>query len=542
MEPVELTAAERRVWRAFRTGAKVDFSRDGDDAADGAAWGPERTVRAWVLRKLLLRPPEDGEVAALRVSGARITGKLDLQYATVEHPVRLWACHFEEIPNLYASHLTQLNLSKSYLPGLFAATMHVSGVLRLTECRVPGRMSLGGIRVGRALFLERARLGTPGANQGEIVHLNHSVLEDDVWAPGLEAHGEIRLNSASITGNLNLEDAVLSNPGERVLDAQSLSVGVNVTAAGLRTDGEVTLRGARITQKLDLVRARISQPAPRSEGFALDAESLTVGTDLSAESAWFDGGLNLRSATIPGQLILTRARIAHPRDRPRLDQALRASSAVIGEVWLREGQVEGLLNLRRARFGLLHLPPSALGGDVRLDGLTYESLDPRLPPKVRVPMLERDVEGYVPHAYEQLAAAYLRAGDDIASRNVLLAKQRRRRRTLPLYRRVWGYLQDVTVGYGFRPLWAAGWLAGLLLVGAVAFGFEHPAPLKADEHPDFNPLFYSLDLLLPIIDFGQQKAFKPAGWHQWLSYTLISTGWVLATTIAAGLTRTLSRQ
>ncbi|MFD0901379.1 hypothetical protein [Actinomadura sediminis] len=537
MEPVELTAAERRVWRAFRTGAKVDFSRDGDDAADGAAWGPERTVRAWVLRKLLLRPPEDGEVAALRVSGARIAGKLDLQYATVEHPIRLWACHFEEIPNLYASHLTQLNLSKSFLPGLFAATMHVSGVLRLTECRVPGRMSLGGVRVARALFLERARLGTPGTNQGEIVHLNHSVLEDDVWAPGLEAHGEIRLNSASITGNLNLEDAVLSNPGARVLEADSMSVGQSVMAARLRAEGEVDLRGARITQKVDLTGVRLSHPVGHPAGYALDAENLGVGSDVVARRARFEGEVNLRGATIPGQLDLAKARVSHPSG-----QALRASATTIGEVWLREARLDGLLNLRRARFGLLHLPPGALGGDVRLDGLTYESLDPRLPPKVRVPMLERDVEGYVPHAYEQLAAAYLRAGDDIASRNVLLAKQRRRRRTLPLYRRVWGYLQDVTVGYGFRPLWAAGWLAGLLLAGAVAFGFEHPPPLKADEHPDFNPLFYSLDLLLPIIDFGQQKAFKPAGWRQWLAYTLISTGWVLATTIAAGVTRTLSRQ
>ncbi|RSN69991.1 MULTISPECIES: hypothetical protein [Actinomadura] len=528
MEPVELTAAERRVWRAFRTGAKVDFSRDGDDAADGAAWGPERTVRAWVLRKLLLRPPENGEVAALRVSGARITGTLDLQYATVEHPIRLWACHFEEVPNLYASHLTQLNLSRSFLPGLFAATMHVSGVLRMTECRVPGRMSLGGIRVARALFLERARLGTPGANQGEILHLNHSVLEDDVWAPGLEAHGEIQLNSASVTGNLNLEDAVLSNPGGHAVLAQSLSVGQNLIGRRLRSEGEIDLRRTRIGHRIDFIDVRMEN----ADGRALDAKSLSVGTDVSATRARFTGEIDLRAAAVPGLLGLRGARLS----------SLQATSAAVGELWLPEARIDGETDLRRARFGLLHLPPSALRGDVRLDGLTYESLDPRLPPKVRVPMLERDVEGYVPHAYEQLAAAYLRAGDDVASRNVLLAKQRRRRRTLPLYRRVWGYLQDATVGYGFRPLWAAAWLAGLLLVGTAAFGSEHPAPLKADEHPDFNPLFFTLDLLLPIIDFGQQKAFKPAGWHQWLAYTLISTGWVLATTIAAGVTRTLSRQ
>lgn len=308
-------------------------------------------------------------------------------------------------------------------------------------------------------------------------------------------------------------------------------------ARNLRTEGEFGLRGARIAQKVDLFGAHLSHPVGHPAGSALDAENLSVGTDVVARRARFEGEVNLRGATIPGQLDLARARIAHPSG-----QAMRASASTIGEVWLRDARVDGLLNVRRARLGLLHVPPDALGGGVRLDGLTYDALSPRLPAKVRIPMLERDVEGYVPHAYEQLAAAYLRAGEDIAARNVLLAKQRRRRRTLPLYRRIWGYLQDMTVGYGFRPLWAAAWLAGLVLAGTVAFGAEHPAPLKADEHPDFNALFYSLDLLLPIIDFGQQKAFKPAGWHQWLAYTLISTGWVLATTIAAGVTRTLSRQ
>lgn len=57
-----------------------------------------------------------------------------------------------------------------------------------------------------------------------------------------------------------------------------------------------------------------------------------------------------------------------------------------------------------------------------------------------------------------------------------------------------------------------------------------------------NAPIYTLDLLLPVIDFGQQNAFALTGVHQWLSYLLITVGWVLATTIAAGITRPLSRQ
>jgi hypothetical protein len=483
VEPIDLSPVERRVWRAFPTGTPLDL-RDGDDDPEhGGGWGASRTLRASVLRKLLLRPPVDGELAALRVNGARITGRLDLRYATIAHPVRLSGCRFDEEPELYGAHLRQLNLSRSFLPGLVAQTIRMDGVLRLTECRVPGQLRLGGARLSGALFLERARLGEDGAPE-EVLHLNHSVIEDDVWAPGLEARGQIRLNGATVAGMVNLREAVLLTPGGRAFDGENLTVGSDVVATGARVDGEVSVRGA----------------------------------------------------AIPGLLVLTQARLSDATC------ALRATSAVIGEVWLREARVDGTANLLRGRFGLLHAAPDAFGGTVWLDGLTYGLLTPRLPAKARIATLERDEEGYVPHAYEQLAASYRQAGDDRAARNVLLAKQRRHRSTRPRYARLWGYLQDVTVGYGFRPLWAAAWLAGLLAVGTAVFGPHPPAPLKADEHPPFNALFYTLDLLLPIIDFGQEKAFKPAGWHQWLAYGLVIAGWVLATTIAAGITRTLSRQ
>jgi hypothetical protein len=147
-----------------------------------------------------------------------------------------------------------------------------------------------------------------------------------------------------------------------------------------------------------------------------------------------------------------------------------------------------------------------------------------------------------PYTNEQLAAAYRRIGDDAAARMVQLAKQRRHRATLPWYAKVWGHLQDATVGYGFRPLRAAAWLVALLAVGTLAYALERPPALKPGEAPGFNPLFYTFDLLLPIIDFGQEKAFKPRGWYQWLSYVLILSGWILATTIVAGITRTVSRQ
>lgn len=491
MEINDLTPAEARVWRAFATGTAVDFrtaapetTEDTEDPADGASWGPERTVRASVLRALLLDGPrEDGEVAALSLAGARVTGPLELQYATVDHPVRLRHCHFEEVPKLYAARLRELNLSESVLPGLISHAVRVDGVLRLTRARFDGMVRLGGAEITGSLYLESTRIRAPDA-EGPVLQLNQAVLGADLWAPGLRATGEVRLNGARIAGTVNLTDAVLDRPG----------------------------------------------------GTALQAETLAAEADVLMRHADVRGRLELRGARIPGRLDLSHARLANPGGT-----ALRASSCVIGELWLRQGPVvQGALNLRRSQLEVLFVEPEVVPAWVQLNDLTYTSLIPHEPAGRRLPMLERG-DSYLPFLYEQLTAAYRRIGDDDAARQVQLAKQRRRRRTLPWYGRLWGHLQDVTVGYGFRPLRAGGWLLSLLAVGSVVYGLHHPPPLKADEFPDFNPVFYTLDLLLPVISFGQENAFSPGGWYQTLSYVLIITGWILATTVITGLTRTVSR-
>jgi hypothetical protein len=487
MEINDLTPAETRVWRAFPRGEAVDFrTGDDEDPALGDGWGPERTVRAGVLRALLLKAPhEEGEVAALKVAGARITGVLDLRYATVDSVVRLSHCRFEDAPDLSGAHLSYLNLSDSMLPGLASARVRVDGSLRLTRCRFLGPVRLGGAQISGSLFLERAELTAPDGPQ-PVLQLKHVTIEDELCAPGLRTHGEIRLDGATIAGSVDLDDARLHHPGRAVLDAQTLVVEGNVLMRRVEALGWIGLGGARVAGRFDLSHARLSNPG---------------------------------------------------------DGAVRASGCVLGELWLRRSPpVEGRLNLRRAQVDVLFLEPEAVPDEVLLDSLVYTTLIPHEPAERRLPMLERDGEGYVPHAYEQLTASYRRIGDDHAARLVQLAKQRRHRGTLPWYGRMWGHVQDATVGYGFRPLRACGWLLSLLAVGSVAYGLHHPPPLKPSEAPHFDPVFYTLDLLLPVISFGQENAFAPRGWYQTLSYVLIITGWILATTVVTGVTRTVSRQ
>ncbi|MGW0338022.1 pentapeptide repeat-containing protein [Streptomyces sp. NPDC003011] len=487
MEIDDLTAAELRVWRAFPRGESVDFRTAHDEVpAAGTEWGPERTLRASVLRALLVTAPqEDGEIAALRVVGARITGALDLTHAVVDQPVRLTHCHFTDPADLFGAQLRRLSLRGSVLPALDLGSARIDGVVQLADCRVRGRVQLSGAHISGALFLDRAELTAHDASE-PVLKLNQTLIEDDLRALELRAHGEVRLNGATVNGSVQFNGARLTRPGQVALDAQTLTVGGDFLLRDTRVQGWIGLRGARVTGRLDLSYAVLSNPG---------------------------------------------------------DGVLRASSSTIGELWLRKSPpADGTLNLRRAQIEELYLEPDAVPERVLLNGLVYTSLSPHEPAARRLAMLERDGESYVPHAYEQLTAAYRRIGDDHAARLVQLAKQRRHRTTLPWYGRLWGHVQDATVGYGFRPLRACGWLLSLLAVGSVVYALHHPRPLKASEAPDFNPVFYTLDLLLPVISFGQEGAFAPQGGYQWLSYSLVIAGWILATTVFAGVSRTVSRQ
>src|SRR5438046_730476 len=111
-----------------------------------------------------------------------------------------------------------------------------------------------------------------------------------------------------------------------------------------------------------------------------------------------------------------------------------------------------------------------------------------------------------PWPYEQLAAAYRAMGNAVDSRIILLNRQRTSRRTPSATLQAWGYLQDWIVGYGYRPQRAAAWLSALLIIGTVAFATQPPDPLGQGHGPEFNPLLYTLDLLLPIVGFGQKGA------------------------------------
>jgi hypothetical protein len=81
----------------------------------------------------------------------------------------------------------------------------------------------------------------------------------------------------------------------------------------------------------------------------------------------------------------------------------------------------------------------------------------------------------------------------------------------------------------------------LLATGTALFTAWPPTAVGDGKPPPFQPANYTLDLLLPLVDPGQERPYAPTGTMQWSTVALIGMGWLLATTVAAGASRVLRR-
>jgi hypothetical protein len=511
--PQDWTPVEQALWGAFRRGEWCDLRTgipERDDPAADRFWGADRTVRAETIARLLLDgpPPVPGRVSCVKLSGAQISGELQLSGGNVVPYVELRDCRFEQVVMLSECQFTTVRLVHCAIPRLEAARLHTTGDLHLPQCTVEGGIRLTDAHIGTDLLLNQ--LTVRRDRHGRAIAADGLSVAQDVEAELIEATGEISLRSARIGGRLSLRGSVLHNPY-----------------------GRYALNAARV---------QVEHTLYLSAGYVgSGSNSGTPPMGVRTRHFTCEGGLRLDDGRFGNAVIINQARF-----RLTGNQQLSLRRVQTPELRLTlEEPPSGLISLAGARVGNLTDTracwPEAAGVD--LTGFTYGSLSPEgpFPLRERIAWLAAATPEYSPEPYEHLAAALRVSGEDSDAREVLLAKQRRRRETLPPAAKLWGYVQDWTVAYGYRPGRAAVWMAVLWAASSLAFAHAAHPPVHRDGHPPWNPALFALDLLLPVIDLGQVGEWQLRGGWQWLSSALILLGWILATTVAAGATRLLRR-
>lgn len=444
----------------------------------------------------------DGEV---RLSGAHIGGRLFLSGAHLNNP------------GGRALGAEMINVEK--------------GILGQDQFTADGEVRLVGARVEGPIDLSGAHLNNPGgrALDAETLTVAHNVF----CREGFTADGEVRLQGAHIGGQLDLSEARLHNPGGQALSAEGISASRHVFCRHLATDGEVRLAGAHIGGQLDLGSAHLNNP----RGCALEAQGITVDWNLFCGDGFSAyGEVSLVGATVRSHLYLLGASLDNSEG-----MALDLTTATADHLTLRPSQQpKGAVDLTNARVRVFDDYQATWPTRLFMRGFTYETLEnDQIGVRERLRWLTLHPYGYTPQIYDQLATAYRRAGSLDAARKVEIAKQWKRRRVGNPF----NWLLYLTVGYGYRTWLAAVWLVALTALGTRVFTLAEAGHLMhaRPDAPAFRPLAYTLDVLLPIVDLGQQKAWIPQNWAQDWSWVLIAAGWYLTTAAVAGLTGVFKR-
>jgi hypothetical protein len=372
----ELTGPEQQVVRAAQTGALVDLrahTAELNDPATGAAWDATRTVRAELLVGLLtgVRDPAAGRVRAIKLRGARITGRLDLEAGELGCPLLLWDCHFEEPVNLEEARAPVLRLPGCHVPRLIADQLETRGNLELDHgFTATGEVCLVGAHIGGHLSLDGAHLANPDGSALTADGL--TVDQAMLCGEGFTATGEVSLRGAHVGGQLDLREAHLANPDGRALAADRLSVDQHLFCGeGLTATGEVVLVGVHVSGTLYLTGARLANP----DGRALTADGLTVDEAmLCGEGFTTTGEVRLVGAHIGGSLSLSGARLANPDGRALAADGLTVKDsmfcqqgfAATGEMRLLAAHVGGQLVLDGASLS------NPKGSALHADGLTVD--------------------------------------------------------------------------------------------------------------------------------------------------------------------------
>jgi hypothetical protein len=551
-----LSSAEAKIVAHLQGG---DFDRLGDGLRPEQE-DPERTVRADLLRLLILggedhRSHEKG----LRLSGAWITGILDLEGCRIPRDIGLKDCRFEASPVLRSAIIDNLFLDGSALPGLQADRLEARGCLSIRGAAFTGQIRIPGARIGASIEADGA---TITSSDGIALYADGMEARGGVLMRGADIRGGIILSAARLGGDVSAVGARIERPGEVALNGDAIVAGGDLALRGATIIGEARLLGARFGGDVDCTAASLSQPG---------------GHALRLNRSSIDGAFFLRQgASVVGTLDLTATTIGAIDD----EQAC----------WPGTGD----LLLNRCQYGAF------IGGPVdaesRLDWLSRQTPD-------------RWKADFWPQPYEHLATVLRQMGHDEDARAILIAKERIQRRARrgraksPVLRAVLATMDGilaVTLRYGRQPLLALVWLMLFWAIGTAVFAVAYrsgamkpnsPVVLRAAEwtmcdlqrtesrympssalvmagradpgenqlacfrnqpeaasYPEFNALMYSLDVLLPVASIGQKEYWRPDSRKPNGSFTLkyyflqSIIGWALSLLAVAGFSGLVKSQ
>jgi hypothetical protein len=379
--------------RAAITGLEVNISDGPFDPTAMKEWGKDRTIRASVLRRMLVGQEWPVHAKGVRLRGLRIEGCLDLEGAAVRCPLRLRECYLDDPGPVILDYagVPLLTLTKCSLGGLTGSALTVTKDFGLSGSFFTGPLHLPGADIGGSLNCDGAQLTVRDQDGNALVARGVKVAASVFLDQGFTAAGGVDLTGADIKANLTCQgDAWVTqaNGDGNALIADLVKVGGDMSLEGVCVQaGAVRLVGADVSGLLNCRDAQLK---------ALVAFEVKTGGDLLLDQRFTaEGGVSLTDAVIGGALMCSGARLTTPEGDGNALVATRVKAAGVwldtwpadggdrrftaGTVQLGGADITGGLTCSGARLtaaeggNALAADLVKVGGDMSLDGMCVEA-------------------------------------------------------------------------------------------------------------------------------------------------------------------------
>jgi hypothetical protein len=323
-----VSAADVRTLVAALCGGPDD--RQGAPSEHAPVTAAPVPVAGAAVRALCLGELDIGAHKSICLRGLRVTGRLDLSDARLELPVVFIDCEFDgDIDLRDARVMRAIRLERCRLRSLIGDRMRAADDLVIEDGQMKGTLSLVQVQSAGTLrcsgtFIEPA--GDEAAIDGTRMRVAGSVLLDQEF----HARGAIRLTSAHVDGDLNLNGAMCCNPGGCSIDASWLVVGGELLCQeGFSAEGEVFLQWAQL-QALRATKATFTNDG----GMAINADGARIATGVFLDVGMTARGqISLVEAKVDGELNCSKSTL----DAAGAKWALNATRFETREVYLNDG-------------------------------------------------------------------------------------------------------------------------------------------------------------------------------------------------------------
>lgn len=456
---------------------------------------------------------------------------------------------------------------------LEAPFVKVSGNLLASGASFKGSVILKQASVGHQLSLQARNNAITTFEKNldcDGMFVGHKFL-----AEGTKFKGEARFNNLKIgdtlwmwgtTFNKRTSFGYVTTGGDFMANQCTFTNGT-VSFYGLRCrsldlqesyfGSSVAFCNAAIANDLTLIDAKFEDPTK-----AANFSSISVQGHAFLNNVEFKGSANFILAHIGGNFYARNTRFLDATDlNGEGDKPLSTYNADFGSLtvdgftFFDDATFAGSTSFRNAQIQNLVLdrvrwPAEDKNGlKLRLEGLSYVRIrsisnkDFEMSTKqLRQSWhnLREMLDAHTPYSYDvylNLEDYFRREGQPKLADEAFIEGKRRERAHANLFPKAWSYFLYVTVGNGRHPGLAFAWAMGPMLLGLVLFRRDNMQPSDARKERDklpYHPIWYSFDLLLPMIGLWVERNWEPnrenrliwmyACFHKFIGWVLIPIG------------------